>query len=289
MDFIEIKVNNNLKGKSIREILLFFHLAKEKIYAYSLDNAFMINDNLVNQFSRVEEGDVIKIKINENINVSPIPSSLDVVYEDDYYLIVNKPRGLLVHSDGVSKEITLSNMVANYYKMKHIRREVRCNNRLDKETEGLVAFSKDPISHAYLNDLIENRKVEKKYYALCYNKFSKASGMIDLPIGRNKHDAKKMIVFAKGKDALTEYKVLRNKNISLVDITLHTGRTHQIRVHLSYLNHPLLGDRLYGKEDNYSLMLQSYKFSFYNMLENKNVDAIMELSTSMQEVIKNGK
>ena len=285
MDKLTFVIENKYQNISIRDFLLSFHLGKEKIYFYETSKSFFVNDEQVNQWYKLQEKDVFTIQIKENIDCSPIPSSLDVVYEDKQYLIVNKPRGLLIHDDGNNNSLTLKNMVANYYKSKHIRRNIRICNRLDIETEGLVIVAKDAISEAYVNDLIANRKVEKRYYAVCYNHFKNKEDTISLPLGKNLHKNNQMIVYKKGKEAITKYKVIKNGKKSLLDIDLITGRTHQIRVHLSYLNHSLLGDTIYGVEDNYKLGLQAYKVSFLNIFANKKISVEKSLSTELKEML----
>lgn len=286
MDKIEIKINSLQEDKTIRDVLLNFHLGKEKIYFYEQNKSFFVNGNNVNEWYKVSKDDLLEIRILENIDDAPIPSNLEVVYEDNYYIVVNKPRGVLIHGDGNKHTLTLSNMIANYYKTYRIKRKIRICNRLDVETEGLVIVAKDDVSEAYVNYLLSERDVEKRYYAIVYNRFSKLEGMINLPIGRNLHKNNQMIVYKKGKEAITEYKVLINKKISLVDVKLVTGRTHQIRVHFSHLNHPLLGDSIYGMEgDSCPLALQSYALKFKHPFVNKVIDVKMEMSNTLKELL----
>ena len=190
-----------------------------------------------------------------------------------------------MHDDGNGK-ITLNNLVAGYYKSHHIRRKIRSCNRLDYETTGLVIYAKDPISEASMNYMILERQIEKKYYALCENRFSKKEGIIDLPIARNRHDSQKMIVNKNGKEAKTYFKVLVNGFISLVDITLLTGRTHQIRVHLNYINHPLIGDKLYGNGKNLPLLLQSYSLRFCSPFTNKEILITISMDSLFKEYME---
>ena len=286
MDKLEYLIDVNKANMTIRDFLLGYHLGKEKIYFYEVNKAFFVNDENVNEWYKLSQGDKLSISIKENIDIAPIPSTLDIVYEDSNYLIVNKPRGVLVHEDGNSEKITLRHMVSNYYKNKRIKRNVRICNRLDVMTEGLIIIAKDDVSEAYMNYLISERKIEKRYYAVCYNKFKNKEGAISLPIGKNIHKNNQMIIYKKGKEAITEYKVIKNGKISLLDINLITGRTHQIRVHLSYLNHPLCGDNIYGTEDGYELGLQSYYIEFFNPFSEKNVKVELALSDTLRDILK---
>ncbi len=290
MDYLNYKIQDELVNKTIRDILLGFHVGKEKIYKLRLEKSFFVNDINVDENYICHENDILKIIIKEDIDVAPIPSTLDIIYEDDNYLFVNKPRNILIHSDGVSKELTLTNMVSFYYKSHHIHRKVRFCNRLDYETEGIVAFAKNFVSEDYLNYLIASRQVIKKYYALCFNRFSKKEGIINLPIGRNRHE-NKMNVSKNAKEAISEYKVLENGKKSLVDVAIHTGRTHQIRVHFAYINHPLVGDNLYGeKSQNTPLCLQAYLFSFYEIFNKREISVKIDLSKMIKNEMgeKNG-
>ena len=283
-----IKVNNSFSNITIRELLLKFHLGKEKIYAFENAKAFFVNEENVNQFYQLKENDDLDICLEENIDLIPFPSTIQVVYEDDNFLFVNKPRGVLVHEDGNNNTITLANMVACYYKNHHIRRKIRICNRIDVETEGIVMFAKNPVAESYLNNLIFERKVDKRYYVVCYNRFSSKKGTINLPIGRNLHESNKMIVYKKGKEAITEYSVLKNGHISLVEAKLITGRTHQIRVHFTYLNHPLVGDMLYNNDGNQTMGLQAFFVSFYNIFENKKIEVKLPLSSDLKELLDYG-
>ena len=270
MNSFKLRIIDKFQNLSIKELLETFHFSKSKIYLFNNENAFFVNQKNVDENYILNLNDLLEIELNEKIDLQPIETNLEIAYEDDYYLIVNKPRDILVHDDGNGK-ITLNNLVAGYYKSHHIRRKIRSCNRLDYETTGLVIYAKDPISEASMNYMILERQIEKKYYALCENCFSKKEGIIDLPIARNRHDSQKMIVNKNGKEAKTYFKVLVNGSISLVDITLLTGRTHQIRVHLNYINHPLIGDKLYGNGKNLTLLLQSYSLRFCSPFTNKEI------------------
>ena len=245
MNSFKLRIIDKFQNLSIKELLETFHFSKSKIYLLNNENAFFVNQKNVDENYILNLNDLLEIELKEKIDIQPVESNLEIVYEDDYYLVVNKPRDILVHDDGNGK-ITLNNLVAGYYKSHHIRRKIRSCNRLDYGTSGLIIYAKDPISEASMNYMILERQIEKKYYALCENRFSKKEGIIDLPIARNRHDSQKMIINKNGKEAKTYFKVLVNGPVSLVDVTLLTGRTHQIRVHLSYINHPLIGDKLYG-------------------------------------------
>ena len=133
-----------------------------------------------------------------------------------------------------------------------------------------------------MNKLIADRKVEKKYYALCHNKFPRKEGQITYRIGRDRHNSQKMRVSSTGKDALTKYVVLKNGLVSLLDVNLYTGRTHQIRLHLSHIKHPILGDKLYGNDGHNVLCLQAYYLKFIHPFTNEMVVIKIEINNDLK-------
>ena len=227
----------------------------------------------------------IKVFINEKIDLCPNKDAIDIAYEDEHYLIVNKKRGDLIHSEASND--TLANKVAGYFQIHHIRRLIRINNRLDIDTEGLVIFSKDLLASSYIDYLIREKKLTKKYYALVHNRFSKKAGEISLPISSDRHNNNKMVISKNGKKALTRYEVIKNGKLSLLDVNLLTGRTHQIRVHFSYINHPLVGDAIYGQGDG-ELMLQAYYLSFFQPFLEKTIYVIINLSPDIKRRADDG-
>ena len=207
---------------------------------------------------------------------------LDIVYEDDYIIIINKPRNMVVHPAVGNEEHTLVNALLNHCKLSMINSErPGIVHRLDKDTTGLIICAKDDETHLKLVEMFANREVKKKYLAICNGSFSKENGLIDKPIGRDEKDRKKMSVKSKsGKAAITEYNVLTsNLKYSLVDVTLHTGRTHQIRVHFSSLNHPIVGDETYGNKNEKikatGQMLHSYYLEFLHPITKENLSFIV--------------
>ena len=283
MDAVRFKIIST-EPCSIRDYFLSLHLGKSKIYRAFANGDVAVNGAVVPSDFLIREGDEVAFFLSENIDVAPLPSTLDVIFEDDYFLFVRKPRNLLIHPDG-TKEETLFHRVACYYKKKHIRRKIRCCNRLDYETSGIVAFAKDPLSEAYLNGEIANRTADKYYYAVCRGRFGKKEGRIELPLGRDRHRSGRQVVAPRGKEALTEYRILKSGYYSVADIRLLTGRTHQIRVHFSSMNHPLVGDALYGGEENAFLCLEAYRFDFIHPFTKKRESVKIEMDSELQNYL----
>lgn len=188
---------------------------------------------------------------------------LDILYEDEHLIIVDKKQGMKTHPNEPTENDTLLNIVANYlHQKKQIPYVV---HRLDKETSGLVLFAKNPVVLPILGKMMEKKEIHRKYQAIVEGSFSKKEFTIQKKIGRDRHDRRKRIVDEKnGQKAITHVQVKKEeKNRSFLEITLDTGRTHQIRVHLSSLNHPIVGDPLYQrKKDKSPLALRAISLTF---------------------------
>lgn len=263
--FLSEKISN-LSRTSIQKLI------KEKLVFVNGKN---IKPNVI-----LEIGDEITVSIPDKKEITLVAEdiALNIVYEDDYIIIINKPRNMVVHPAAGNEEHTLVNALLNHCKLSMINSErPGIVHRLDKDTTGLIICVKDDETHLKLVEKFSNREITKKYLAICNGSFSKDNGLIDKPIGRDEKDRKKMSVKSKsGKEALTEYNVLTsNLKYSLVDVTLHTGRTHQIRVHFSSLNHPIIGDETYGKKNEKikanGQMLHSYYLEFSHPITDENL------------------
>lgn len=263
--FLSEKISN-LSRTSIQKLI------KEKLVFVNGKN---IKPNVI-----LEIGDEITVSIPDKKEITLVAEdiALDIVYEDDYIIIINKPRNMVVHPAAGNEEHTLVNALLNHCKLSMINSErPGIVHRLDKDTTGLIVCAKDDETHLKLIEKFSNREITKKYLAICNGSFSKDNGLIDKPIGRDEKDRKKMSVKSKsGKEALTEYNVLiSNLKYSLVDVTLHTGRTHQIRVHFSSLNHPIVGDETYGNKNEKikanGQMLHSYYLEFSHPITDENL------------------
>ena len=235
-----------------------------------------------------------KVKLNDIITFEPpqpksfffesIPMDLDIVYEDDYLLIVNKRRGLVVHPSRTVKEETLLQGVLHYLNQ-NTSSLVRPGlvHRLDKYTEGLLVISKNDQIHSHLANQIETKQFKRSYVAVVHGTINNTSFIVDSPIGPSTKDKRKMEVNAKGKNATTEFEVISTLNsMSIVKCNLITGRTHQIRVHLSSIGNPIVGDPLYGKpSSNQGQALCSNFIEFVHPITKK----IMAFSLDIQNTI----
>lgn len=249
MEKVKYLVNEKYDDITLREYFTFFYLGKSTIYKLFDNKQVYLNGNLALQNDRIHKNDIIEIEIDECIDATCSFYEADVVYEDDYILVVNKPVGIIIHSDGSDDFDTLVNRVASYYKSHNINRNVRYLHRIDKETSGLVIFAKDILTYSILSHNIEEHTLKREYLSLVHGVINKKEGTINIPIGRDRHVSNKYRAgkSKNSKDAITHYYVIKRYNdYSYIRLLLETGRTHQIRVHMSSINHPLLGDTLYA-------------------------------------------
>ena len=241
------------------------------------------------------EGDVLRIRIHEDNDSAGdvIPSDLpiDIVYEDDDIILVNKPGDMVVHPSYAHYRDSLSNALAGYYEKTGQSHVVRTIGRLDRETSGLIVFAKNRYSAALLSNQRDNMSRRKEYLALVSGVFSEKEGTIDAPIGQEQGVRMIRKVMEDGKRAVTHYKVENQfEDFALVRLHLDTGRTHQIRVHMSYLGHPLLGDNLYGKEiaDSHGMTraaLHAAHLEFIQPVTKKALSFDVELPEDMEKII----
>lgn len=249
-------------------------LSRSRLSSLIQEGAIRVNDSVENKPSfKVEAGQIIRLSVPEArpVNIVPQNIPLDILYQDSDVVIVNKPCGMVVHPAAGNEDRTLVNALLYHIKdLSGIGGEMRPGivHRLDKDTSGLILIAKNDRAHALLSDQFKERSMEKHYHAVAFGNFSEESGLIDAPIARHPVDRKKMAIVPGGKPSQTEWTVLsRLKSATYLDVHLLTGRTHQIRVHMHSIGHPLLGDRIYAPNIKTSvhiprLMLHAYSLAF---------------------------
>ena len=233
------------------------NLSRETIQRMIKSGKILVNGKVEKPSYRTELDDIITIEqeVPEEIELKPQEMPLDIVYEDDDILVVNKEKGIVVHPGNGNPDGTLVNAVMARCKgsLSGIGGKIRPGivHRIDKDTSGLVIIAKNDNSHINLSKQIQNREVEKTYIALVRGKIKENEATINMPIGRSTKDRKKMAVVKTGKVAITHFKVLKRYNeFTLLEIKIETGRTHQIRVHLSEIGYPIVGDEVYSNGKN---------------------------------------
>ena len=252
---VNIKISKNEAGMDVRTYLESFYLAKSKIYKLFQLNKVSINQISVNQDYILKLNDYLEIDLsilNHN-HISPVEGPIDIVYEDQDLLILNKPKSILVHTDGIKAD-TLTNRV-QFHRQNHAY-QILPVHRLDFETSGLLIFGKHPLAQAFLSHQFEERLVEKIYIAKVEGIIKDDRGIINQPIARDRHQDKQRISQS-GKAAKSLYKVIkRYDDETLCEIKIIGGRKHQIRVHMASIGHPIMGDNLYGHLKKHIIGLQ---------------------------------
>ncbi|MBR3116714.1 MAG: RluA family pseudouridine synthase [Bacilli bacterium] len=245
-------------------------LTRSKIQELIKTGNILVNGKTIKNSYKLEENDEVDITVvRENLDIEPEDIPLDIVYEDDDVLVINKKSGMVVHPAPGNTSGTLVNALMHYSKLSSGSEAFRPGivHRIDKDTSGLLLVAKNDKAHLFLEEELKEHKINRTYIALVSGVIKHDTGEIDAPIGRDKLDRKKMAVTSNNsKEAVTHFKVLeRYKNATLIECKLETGRTHQIRVHMKYIGHPIINDPTYsrGKNiDNYGQMLHARTISF---------------------------
>jgi 23S rRNA pseudouridine1911/1915/1917 synthase len=218
-------------------------------------------------------------------NILPVPVPFEIIYEDEHLLIVNKPADTPIHPSMGNHENTLANGIAYYFQSKNEAFVYRCVNRLDRDTTGLLIIAKHLLSSSILSDMVKTKAIQRQYLALAEGHVP-ASGTIHAPIGRmNGSTIERCIDYENGETAITHYKCLEtNKHLSLVSLQLETGRTHQIRVHMKHIGHPLIGDFLYNPnyENIKRQALHSYHLEFEHPITSERMNFYADLPEDMK-------
>ena len=223
------------------------------------EGKILVNEKQEKPSYKVNEGDIIKIEKEEpqEIDLKPQEIPIDIIYEDKDILIINKAKGMVVHPGNGNPDGTLVNAVMAKCKdsLSGIGGKIRPGvvHRIDKDTSGVIVVAKNDKAHINMSEQIKNHEVEKTYIALVRGIVKENEATIDMPIGRSQKDRKKMAVGQNGKNAITNFKVIERfpqDNCTLLEVKIETGRTHQIRVHLSQIGYPVIGDNVYSNGKN---------------------------------------
>ena len=269
------------------------NLSRSKIQSLIKSGSVKVNDTSKKTSYQIKENDKIELEIqdSEAVKIQPENIPLEIVYEDENMLVINKPSGMLTHPTTQEKSGTLVNALLYKYQenLSNINGEFRRGivHRLDRNTSGLLMIAKNNKTHEYLADMIKNHNLTKKYRAIVKGNYPLDEDIIELPIGRHPTQPHKMAVVENGKESKTIINVIeRFKEATFLDITLITGRTHQIRVHLSNKGFPIFNDTLYGagmgKVKTDEQVLQSYYLRFTKPFS----DEIIELQIEPDKKIK---
>lgn len=292
-------VNENDKGKRLDIYIAenFNELSRTMIKKLIESNNILVNDKSEKVSYKVQANDNISIDVSEaketKLKAQEIP--LDIIYEDSDIIVVNKPKGMVVHPANGNPDGTLVNAILSICKnsLSGIGGELRPGivHRLDKDTSGLIIVAKNDKAHINMSEQIKERNVKKTYIALVRGNVPEEEATINMPIGRSTKDRKKMAVTKNGKQAITHFKVLkRYSKYTLLEIKIETGRTHQIRVHMAEIGYPVVGDAVYSNGKNEfgieGQMLHAYKLEFMHPITNKHMELTAPLPQYFEEILK---
>ncbi len=286
-----IQPNDNFFN--VKELLkLKFQISDRLLVKLKKNKKIWLNSTPTFVNSRLKPFDIVEILIDfeeKSENIIPTQMDLNIIYEDEYYIVINKPSGIAIHPSILHYTDSLANGVKFYFEQKNIKKKIRPINRLDKYTSGIVIFAKNEYIQEFLVKEMKKNTFFKEYIAVCEGIFESKIGTINLPIGRKENSIIERCVCSNGDIAITHYNVLKSlKNTSVVHVTLETGRTHQIRVHLSNIGHPILGDTLYGNPSSVinRQALHAYKVKFIHPITGLNVEYIATIPSDIKSIIK---
>jgi len=270
-----------------------FLLSDRLITKLKKANKIYLNDLPTYTKKSVTVGDKVSVLIdfeedNSNIVASNIP--LDIIYEDDYLLVINKPANIAIHPSILHFDNSLSNGVKFYFDKLGLKKKIRIVNRLDRNTSGIVVFAKNEYIQECLIKQMKTKELKKEYLAIAKGILESKSDTLNFPIARKEGSIIERTVSSDGDSAITHYDVVKEfNNLSLVHIVLETGRTHQIRVHFSYIGHPILGDTLYGSPSELinRQALHSYKLTFIHPVTKKVLSLEAPLPNDIKNIINN--
>ena len=293
-----IFIDENDENKRLDSYLsdMFTEVSRSKIQRYIKDGKILVNNIEKKSSYLLKDGDKIEFEKLENEKIEILPQNipLEIVYEDENMAVINKPSGMLTHPTSIERENTLVNALLYKFgdNLSNINGEFRRGiiHRLDRNTSGLLMIAKNNVAHEFLAQQIKNRTMIKKYRAVIKGNYNGDEETINLPIGRHpKYPHKMAIIPVKdgGKEAITILKVLeRYKEATYVELTLITGRTHQIRVHMSHKRHPVYNDTMYGAGESRVKTDEQVLQSFYLNFTKPITGEIIELEIEPDEKIK---
>jgi 23S rRNA pseudouridine1911/1915/1917 synthase len=275
--------------------LIFTWLTRAKGQHLIDSKHVLVNGESVKASYKLKTNQKIELILEEESGSELTPQNikLDIVYEDDDLIVINKPIDLVVHPAAGHKDLTLVNALLYHFdKLSSVNGNYRPGivHRIDKDTTGLLVVAKNDAAHNNLALQIKDKDANRLYYALVEGEIDDAHFIIEAPIGRSNKNRKKMAVVTDGKDAKTEFRIVKRfSGYTLLQAKLYTGRTHQIRVHLAYINHPIIGDQLYGKKNKFNIkhqMLHAYQLELIHPTSGKKVVFNAELPQDFKDLIK---
>ncbi|PFG07260.1 RluA family pseudouridine synthase [Bacillus sp. es.034] len=277
----DLVIPNDWKNVTIETILRnHWQAPKKLVHSMRMEGDVKVNGELTSWTSPLSQGDILQIRLFKEVeyDVPPTYGELDVLFEDEHLIVVNKPAGIDTHPNTPDETDTLANLVAFHHQAQGESCRVLHIHRLDRDTSGAIIFAKHPLSKAILDRLLAERQIKRTYHALVHGRLKQKKGTISEPIGRDRHHNTRRRVSPSGQDAVTHYKVMEVRNpYTFIEVQLDTGRTHQIRVHMSHIGHPLAGDTLYGGKPVFTRQaLHAARISFPHPLTGERIECEAE-------------
>lgn len=269
-------------------------ISRSKIQKLIKQGKILVDGKETSSSYQVKIGNIIEVndELDFTISITGENIPLDIIYEDQYLLVINKPSGMVVHPAPGNYTGTLVNALIYHFNFDNTNIRPGIVHRIDKDTSGLLVVAKDEKTHELLSNMIKNKKVERTYWALVDGIIPHETGTIDAPIGRDIDNRQKMkVTDINAKDAITHFSVLKRfpkANQTLIECKLETGRTHQIRVHMAYIGYPIYNDPVYGKRKNttaFGQFLHSKKISFIHPITNELIEKEVDLPKEFQEYL----
>ncbi len=287
MSFITYKVGKEGQDVKIRDYMKEnLNLSGRFIRSSAMDRRLRVNGKEVKLNYKLQEDDVIEVTVNaeESQNIEGEDLNIKVIYEDDDLLIVDKPPFMVVHPTKSHPMGTLANGVIHHFRSNNDNSIVRLVSRLDRDTSGLIMIAKNQFSHMNLAKSMEKNLIKKSYLAIIHGNLENQEGTIDLPIGRFTDETIKRAVLEDGQRSITHYKIKESyKEGTLVELVLETGRTHQIRVHLSYVGCPIYGEQLYSDFNDEELISRQALHAYALTLPHPRSGEILNFESTLPE------
>jgi 23S rRNA pseudouridine1911/1915/1917 synthase len=277
----EFTIPTEWSGKSTEELFkTIWGVPKKITHQFRMEKRVLINSLPANWTTPLQEGDKWSVLFHEDAGEGLLPAyfDLEILFEDDHLIVVNKPAGMDTHPNSPGQSNTLLNGLAYHLKAIGQPNWVRHIHRLDRDTTGAILFAKHPLAGTLLDKMLEQRLIKRTYLAKVHGLLNMKKGTIIKPIGRDRHHATRRRVSPSGQDATTHFQLVKlypNEKASVVKCWLDTGRTHQIRVHFSHIGHPLVGDVLYGGKPSVPRQaLHAVKLEFIHPLTKERISCL---------------
>ena len=289
--YLQIHHDGRRIDKAVAQLIS--SLSRSRVKKLIQRDLILVNHHPVKPKDSVETGDrvIVKIPAPKKLNLIPEPIPLNIIYEDHDVLVVNKPQGMVVHPAPGHPDHTLVNALLFHTPLSTINGTYRPGivHRIDKDTSGLLMVAKNNLAHYSLSRQLRDKTNVREYVALVHGKVKENAGTVDAPLGRSRKNRKKQAVVSDGRHAVTHYQVIeRFQKYTLIVCRLETGRTHQIRVHMKYIHHPVVGDPLYGPRKTlkgHGQFLHAWKLGFRHPRTGRLLIFTVQLPKVFREVL----